>query len=66
MRRAREALAQKLFSDSSLASKHKEYIDRVWFCPPPSDTVLLTQAFPDSIHKGVMQADGAPMNTPHN
>eukprot|EP00957_Ditylum_brightwellii_P101968 7772064-Ditylum_brightwellii.AAC.1 len=23
-------------------------------------------AFPDSIHKGVMQADGVPVNTPHN
>eukprot|EP00957_Ditylum_brightwellii_P145736 11097371-Ditylum_brightwellii.AAC.1 len=66
VRRARETLAQRLFSDSSLISKHKDCIDRVWFCPPPSDSVILTQAFPDSIHRGVMQADGTPMNTPHN
>eukprot|EP00957_Ditylum_brightwellii_P080610 6130629-Ditylum_brightwellii.AAC.1 len=38
VRRAREALAQRLFSDSSLISKHKEYIDRVQFCPSPSDS----------------------------
>jgi len=66
VRRAREALAQKLFSDSSLIAKHKEYIARVMFCPPPSASVVFTQAFPDSIHTGVRQADGTPVNTPHN
>eukprot|EP00957_Ditylum_brightwellii_P018188 1370805-Ditylum_brightwellii.AAC.1 len=66
VRRAREALVQRLFSGSSLIFKHKEYIDRVQFCTPQSDSVMFTQAFPDSIHRGVMQADGTLMNTPHN
>eukprot|EP00957_Ditylum_brightwellii_P173731 13226932-Ditylum_brightwellii.AAC.1 len=66
VRRSRKALAQRSFSDTSLIFKHKDYIDRVQFCPSPSDSVVFAQALSDSIHKGVIRADGTPVNTPHN
>eukprot|EP00957_Ditylum_brightwellii_P138657 10569036-Ditylum_brightwellii.AAC.1 len=36
------------------------------FCPPPAESVVFSPVFPDSIHKGVMQADETPVHTPHN
>eukprot|EP00957_Ditylum_brightwellii_P163707 12463934-Ditylum_brightwellii.AAC.1 len=66
IRRDREPLAQRLFSDTSLVSKYKDYIDRVQFCQSLSDSVVFAQALPDSIHKGTIQTDGATVNTPHN
>eukprot|EP00957_Ditylum_brightwellii_P130483 9954609-Ditylum_brightwellii.AAC.1 len=61
IRRAQEALVPWLFYNTSLAYKHKEYIDKVQFSPPPADSIVFSPAFPDSVHKGVMQADGTPV-----
>eukprot|EP00957_Ditylum_brightwellii_P210146 15364609-Ditylum_brightwellii.AAC.1 len=66
IRRAREALAQWYFSNTSLVSKHKEYICRVQLCPTPVESVVFSPFSPHSIHKEVMQGDGTPVHTQHN
>eukprot|EP00957_Ditylum_brightwellii_P070315 5341525-Ditylum_brightwellii.AAC.1 len=66
IRSTREALVQWLFSNTSLLSKHKEYFDKLQFCLSPAESAVFSPAFPDSLHKGFMQADGTPVNIPHN
>eukprot|EP00957_Ditylum_brightwellii_P170368 12967617-Ditylum_brightwellii.AAC.1 len=65
-RRAREAIAKRLFTDQSLIEKHKDHTNTVQFGPLPTEDTVFAQAVAGSQHKGVMDSNGNPVPTPHN
>jgi hypothetical protein len=66
LRRIAEQLAEKLFSDSSLPIKHRKYLDRLIWDVSLGNITPLTPASPDTLNTGVLDADGNPVNTPHD
>ena len=65
-RRIIEALAQKLFDDTNLRTKHRKYLDRIKFAPDLCRTLRkVTRAKACSQRKGVRTADGGLQPTPH-
>jgi hypothetical protein len=67
IRRTIEQLAQGLFKDSSLRDKHRKYLDQLQWDASLDSTKKkrFVPAFPDSMNKGVFDADGNPADTPH-
>ena len=67
VRRVIEALAEKLFSDETLCTKHRKYLDRMkWQRSLGSPKAQFTAATPDDINKGVLDANGQDVNTPQD
>lgn len=65
-RRIIEDLAEKLFHDTSLRSKHRQYLDRITFAPDLRHHVpAAVPAKPCSQRKGVRDEQGRPLPTPH-
>ena len=67
VRRIAEHLAEALFEDKTLRSKHRTYLDRlIWKKDLGSKKARFTQAKRDNINKGVFDDNGIPANTPHD
>ena len=67
LRRIIEKLAQSLFSDSSLRTKHRKYLDRIqWQRSLGSKKAKFTPATPCDFNKGVRTASGSDENTQHD
>ena len=64
-RRIIEQLATKLFDDKSLIHKHKAHLDKLMWGKRLGKPAIFVQANPCNIHKGVLDANGQPVNTPH-
>jgi hypothetical protein len=66
-RRIIEILAESLFEDETLRSKHRRYLDRMqWQLSLGSTKAVLTPATLDGINRGVQDADGNDVNTHHD
>ena len=67
VRRAQSALAERLFSDTSLVIKHRAVLDKIWWCRSlrGSRQPRFTKAFRDALYPGVMDDTGSPAPTPH-
>ena len=68
LRRILELLAERLFHDESLRTKHKQYLDQLVFDQALGrpQKVPFTRAVKDALNCGVLQADGTPQPTPHH
>ncbi len=67
VRRVAEQLAEALFADETLPTKHRKYLDRLcWKKNLGSRLATFSPAKADTINKGVLDADGQPVNTPHD
>ena len=67
IRRLAEILAEQLFDDKSLVAKHRIYLDRLkWQRSLGSKKAKFTQATPDSLNTGVLDAEGNDAKTPHD
>ena len=64
-RRIIEQLAEKLFDDDTLIEKHKKYLDQLQWGKRLGKKANFSQAKACKIHKGVLNKDGKPANTPH-
>ena len=65
-RRIIEILAEKLFDDETLPTKHRQYLDRLqWQRSLGSSKASFTPAKADNINKGVLDENGNAANTPH-
>ena len=67
VRRAQSALAERLFSDTSLIVKHHAVLNKIrWCCSlRGSRCPRFTKAFRDALNPGVMDNTGSPAQTPH-
>ena len=66
LRRTIEILAESLFEDETLHSKHRKYLDRMQSQRSlGSPKAMFTLATLDDINRGVHDADGNGINTPH-
>jgi hypothetical protein len=62
-----EILAESLFDDKSLRTKHRKYLDRMqWQKSLGSKKAKFTVATKDELNKGVLDEHGNPVNTPHD
>jgi len=67
LRRIIEQLAEALFDDDTLIAKHRKHLDQTnWQKSLGSPKAKFTRATPCAIHKGVLNAKGHPVNTPHD
>ena len=67
VRRVVEILAEKLFKDSTLRTKHRKYLDKLqWDKHLGSQKKGFVQAKACSKRTGVLDADGSPVSTPQN
>ena len=67
LRRIIEILAESLFNDETLRSKHRKYLDRIqWQRSLGSTRAVFTPAKLDDINRGVHNAAGNDVNTPHD
>ena len=67
LRRIIEILAESLFNDETLRTKHRKYLDRMqWQRSLGSTSAVFTPAKLDDINKGVHNAAGDDVNTPHD
>ena len=64
--RIAEQLAEKLFSNTSLPTKHRKYFDRLIWDVTRGHIPPLTPASRDTLNTGVLDEDGNPVNTPHD
>lgn len=66
LRRIAEILGEALFEDDTLRAKHRKYLDRLRWQPSlGSPKAVFTPAKADSLNRGVLDADGNDVNTPH-
>lgn len=66
VRRIAEKLAESLFDDTSLISKHRQYLDRLrWKKDLGKKSAVFSPAKEDDINHGVLNDQGEPINTPH-
>ena len=67
-RRILELLAERLFDDDSLRTKHRKYLDQLVFDQSlgKSQERPFTVAAPDALNTGVLTQEGTPAPTPHN
>ena len=67
-RRMAEQIAQKLFSDKSLVTKHRERLDQLQWSKKLGKVKSsdLVPAHTNDTHKGVLDDEGNPINTPHH
>ena len=67
VRRIIEILAELLFEDETLCSKHRKYVDRMqWQHILDSTNTVFTPATLDDINRGVQDTDGDSVNTHHD
>ena len=64
-RRIIEQLAEKLFDDETLVKKHAHYLDKLQWGKRLGKKSELSQAKACTLHKGVLDTQGKPANTPH-
>ena len=66
LRRILERLAEELFYEDSLRDKHRKYLDQVEYDQALGhSTQGFSQAVPDRFNRGVLDAQGEPVPTPH-
>ena len=66
LRRVAEQLAESLFSDKSLRTKHRKYLDLMrWQSSLGSSKARFTTATPDTRNTGVRGPTDTDVNTPH-
>jgi hypothetical protein len=65
-RRIAEQLAEGLFDDESLVEKHREKLDELKWSKKLGTGTDFTPAHASEMHKGVLNEDGQPVQTPHN
>jgi hypothetical protein len=66
VRRIAEQLAEKLFDDDTLRTKHRKYLDKLkWHQSLGNKKAHFSPAKEDSINKGVLDEHGHPIKTPH-
>ena len=67
VRRIIEQLAETLFDDKTLVAKHRKYLDRLqWQGGLGSKKAKFVTATRDTINRGVLDAAGQPVKTPHD
>ena len=67
VRRIAETLAESLFDNKSLRTKHRAHLDRLVLSPKLGKKAKRTSALADSQNKGVRKAgEAGDVNTPHN
>jgi hypothetical protein len=64
-RRMAEQLATNLFSTEGLVEKHRKHLDKLKWSKKLGQPAELTPAHASSVHKGVLDEEGKPSNTPH-
>ena len=66
LRRIAEFLAESLFNDDTLRTKHRKYLDRLkWKKDLGNNKATFSPAVQDSLNQGVLR-DGEPVETPHD
>lgn len=65
-RRIIEQMSESLFSDNSLVSKHRDKLDQLVWSKQLGKSKTFVNAHPSATHKGVLDAEGKPVNTPHS
>jgi hypothetical protein len=65
-RRMAEQIATKLFSDKSLVEKHRKRLDELNWSKKLGKCKEFVRAHANDIHKGVLDALGIPVDTPHH
>ena len=67
VRRVQSALAERLFYDTSLVSKHRDVLDKIQWCRSLHNRTKprFTRAHRDALNQGVIDASGNPAPTPH-
>jgi hypothetical protein len=69
VRQILEILAEKLFTDKSLRTKHRQYLDQLVFdraLGSKQGRRTFTKAKRDELNQGVVGSDGKPQDAPHN
>ena len=67
VRRTQSALAERLFFDTSLVTKHRTILDKIKWCRSIDcrRRPRFTRAIPDALNKGILDDQGNPAPTPH-